>query len=162
MPTMRDGHRNDCKKCNLAAKAARYAKNPEAHKARVKKWQQENSERLNAYRRRYRSRPERKRADRNGHLMRKFGITVEDYERMLEKQGGGCKICHDPPPENGSLHVDHDHKTGKVRSLLCLKCNNAIGAFGEHYELFQAAADYVDRDEELIARARERARLLRA
>jgi Recombination endonuclease VII len=81
---------------------------------------------------------------------------------MLEEQGGGCAICHASPPESASLHVDHDHKTGKVRALLCVKCNNAIGAFGEKYELFQAAADYVDRDDELIAQARERALLLRA
>jgi len=94
--------------------------------------------------------------------MRKFGITIEDYERMLEEQGGGCRICHDPPPENGSLHVDHDHKTGKVRALLCVKCNNAIGALGEKYELFQAAADYIDRDDELTEKARGRALLLRA
>jgi Recombination endonuclease VII len=159
---MRDGYRSDCKLCNNTAHADRYAKDPATAKARVKKWQQENSERLNAHRREYRRRPDRKRADRNGHLMRKFGITVEEYERMLEEQGGGCAICHAPPPDSGSLHVDHDHKTGQVRALLCVKCNNAIGAFGEKYELFQAAADYVDRDDELIAQARERALLLRA
>jgi len=59
-----------------------------------------------------------------------------------------------------SLHVDHDHDTGVVRGLLCVKCNNAIGAFAEDFERFQAAADYVDRDGELDALARERVREL--
>ena len=123
---------------------------------------QRESRTLREYLREYRKRPDRKRADRNGHLLRKFGITIDDYECMLDEQGGGCAICGDPPPENGSLHVDHDHVTGEVRGLLCIKCNNAIGAFGENYELLLAAARYVDRDDdELADRARERARSLR-
>jgi len=126
----------------------------------VKRWQQENSERLNEYRREYRKRPDRKRADRDGHLRRKFGIGVDDYERMLGEQGGGCGICGEPPPETGSLHVDHDHESGNVRGLLCVKCNNAIGALQESFDIFQRATDYLDRDDELAARARERVKAL--
>src|SRR5690349_19534019 len=124
---MRDGNRSDCKTCNNAAHATRYAANPQRNIERVKRWQQENSERLNAYRREYRQRPERKRADRNGHLRRKFGITIDDYERMLEEQGYGCAICGAPEPDGASLHVDHDHESGEVRGLLCFTCNNALG-----------------------------------
>jgi len=156
----RDGLRPECKACNLAARKAKYAENPAPYIERVKRWQQENADRLNAYRREYRQRPERKLADRDAHLRRKYGITIEDYSRMLEEQGGGCAICGDPPPESGSLHVDHDHATGAVRGLLCVKCNNAIGAFAEEYELIRAAADYVERDDELAALARDRASAL--
>lgn len=74
---MRDGHRHDCKVCNLEEKRLRYLADPAAAKARVKRWQQKNPERLNAYRRGRRLEPEVKRRERAGHLMRKYGITIE-------------------------------------------------------------------------------------
>jgi len=157
----RDGTRPECKACNLAARKEKYAADPAPYIARVKKWQQENPERLNAYRREYRRRPERKRSDRDGHLRRKYGIGVDDYERMLATQLGGCAICSDPGPEDGSLHVDHDHASGRVRGLLCVSCNNALGAFRESFDIFQAAADYLDRDDELAALVRGRVGALR-
>jgi hypothetical protein len=153
----RDGLRPECKVCNVAARKAKYAENPAPYIARVKQWQQENSERLNAYRREYRSRPERKRADRDAHLRRKFGIGIDDYERMLAEQNGGCRICGTPPPENGSLHVDHDHDTGQIRGLLCVSCNNAIGALKENLDIFLAAMAYLEWDDELERTARGRA-----
>ncbi len=143
---MADGYRNDCKVCNLAAKAARTARNPQPARDRAKKWQAENPERVKAYRKQYRARPERKIADRDGHLRRKFGIGLRDYEVMLFVQYGGCLLCGDPPPENGSLHVDHDHETGEVRGLLCVSCNNALGAFKESSEILQRAIAYLDRE----------------
>jgi hypothetical protein len=153
---MRDGHRNDCKACNLAAKRARTALDPQANRDRVRRWQQENYGRYRSRQRLYRQQPERKAADREYHLKRKYGITLEDYERMLEAQGGVCAICGEPRPEERTLHVDHDHETGEVRGLLCFRCNNALGDFREQYELFQKAADYLDRDLELAQLARGR------
>ena len=145
----KDGRRPECKRCNLALRARKYAANPQPFIDRVKKWQRENPERLNAYRREYRRRPERKAADRDGYLKRKYGMTLEDYERMFEAQGGVCAICGEARPEERTLHVDHDHATGVIRGLLCFRCNNALGDFREEYELFQRAADYLDRDDEL-------------
>jgi hypothetical protein len=86
--TCNDGRRPECKVCNLAGRARKYAANPQPYIDRVKRWQQENSERLNAYRREYRRRPERKTADREGYLMRKYRMTLADYERMFEAQLG--------------------------------------------------------------------------
>jgi hypothetical protein len=154
--TGKDGLRRDCKACNLAARAAKYAENPQPYIDRVKKWQQENPERLNAYRREYRQRPERKFADREGYLKRKYGITIADYDRMFDEQGRVCAICGKPRPEERTLHVDHEHTTGVIRGLLCFRCNNALGDFDEEYELFQKAADYLDRDEELAVLVRAR------
>ena len=74
---MRDGLRGACKACNAAASRARYVGDPAAHVARVKKWQQENVDRLNAYRRRRRADPAVKRAERSSYLKRTYGITLE-------------------------------------------------------------------------------------
>jgi hypothetical protein len=157
----KDGRRPECKRCNLAARAAKYAANPQPYIDRVKKWQQENPERLNEYRREYRRRPERKTADREGYLKRKYGLTLEQYDAMLEAQNGVCAICGEARPEERTLHVDHDHVTGVIRGLLCFRCNNALGDFREEYELFRRAADYLDHDDELAGLVQVRAGALR-
>lgn len=54
-----------------------------------------------------------------------LGLTVGDYETLLEAQGGGCGLCGNPP-KTRRLDVDHDHRTGRVRGLLCGRCNRAI------------------------------------
>src|SRR5579859_6165169 len=64
---------------------------------------------------------------RASHLMRKFGITLEQYDAMLVEQGGRCAACGtDEPGGMGSFHVDHCHATGKVRKLLCVRCNSCL------------------------------------
>jgi hypothetical protein len=157
---MRDGHRNDCKSCNLAAKKARTP--PEVNRERVRRWQRENPEKYRAKQQQYARSGQKAAWNRQSYLKRTYGITVEQYEEMLAVQGGVCMICKQPRPENRTLHVDHDHATGEIRGLLCFRCNNALGDFEEQYELFRRAADYLDRDTELFAKARERASLLRA
>jgi hypothetical protein len=137
---MRDGHRSECKECSRAIRRAWYAANRESAIANVKRWQQENKDHLNAYRREYRK--GRTATAREGHLRRKFGITQADYDALLERQGGGCAICGKPPGKI-SLHVDHDHETGEVRGLLCVGCNNALGQFHDDPALLDRAIDYV-------------------
>ena len=161
MAGMRDGYRHDCKECNLAAKRQKYLADPAVVKARVKGWQQANPERLNAYRRARRLEPEVKERERAGHLKRKYGMTIEQYDSMLEAQGGGCFICGRPPREDSSLHVDHDHSTGRVRGILCFCCNNALADFQDDPSLLRKAASYVTINspevEEEIQPARRRA-----
>jgi hypothetical protein len=59
---------------------------------------------------------------REYHLRRRYGITGAEYDVMVEAQGGVCPGCGGEP-----RHVDHDHKTGKVRGILCFNCNQALG-----------------------------------
>ena len=72
-----------------------------------------------------------KKAIRNRHLIREYGISLENYNKMFEEQKGCCFICriHQSKLEM-SLVVDHDHKTNKIRGLLCRNCNCRLG----HYE----------------------------
>ena len=70
-------------------------------------------------------------------------MTLEEYEAMLAEQEGGCAICGRPPTDEIALHVDHDHASGRVRGLLCFRCNNALGDFEESPVLLDAASEYV-------------------
>lgn len=64
---------------------------------------------------------------RNYWLKRRYGITLDEYSRMLAEQNGVCKICQ--TEKQKALHVDHDHATGRVRGLLCASCNSILGHF---------------------------------
>lgn len=81
---------------------------------------------------------------RKAHLRRNFGITLEQYTEMLVKQGGVCAVCGglNPTPTR-RLAVDHDHKTGKIRGLLCGPCNLHLGKFEDSIWLAQIGA-YLD------------------
>lgn len=68
----------------------------------------------------------------NQHLKRRYGITVEDYDRMFKDQDGKCSICSKPHLIKQRMHVDHDHKTQKVRGLLCYYCNAGLGFYEKH------------------------------
>ena len=155
----RDGYRGDCKNCFKARAKARYPLVREVNIARARKWREDNLERFQANQRRMRSTPEGKLRSRAGHLMRKFGITLQEYDAMLEAQGGGCFICGRPPREDISLHVDHNHSTGKVRGILCFRCNNALADFQEDTQLLRRAIDYLAAHtaEDEIQLARQRA-----
>ena len=75
-------------------------------------------------------------------LKRRYGITLEQYEAMLESQNGKCAICKGDCLTGRNLAVDHDHETGKVRGLLCSKCNQGLGQLN-NIELLQRAIDYL-------------------
>jgi hypothetical protein len=70
---------------------------------------------------------------------KQLGVTDDEYARMLEAQGGGCAICG-ARPKTRRLHVDHDHATGKVRGLLCHRCNRALPTWVTVEWLRKAAA----------------------
>lgn len=81
------------------------------------------------------------------HRQYKYGLTQEQYEAMLAEQDGRCAICRSPdwPGKDRRPHVDHCHKTGKIRALLCGKCNNGLGNYDDDPARLRAAADYLER-----------------
>lgn len=75
-------------------------------------------------------------------LQRQYGITAEDYDKILAFQGGGCAICGAPPGKN-RLAVDHDHTTGLTRGLLCWRHNAGLQKFGDDADLMENGAYYL-------------------
>ncbi len=90
-------------------------------------------------------------ADADKHLRRKYGITLEQYDEMFKLQGGVCALCKQGEStkrrKKGEgrerLAVDHCHDTGRVRGLLCFKCNTAIGALGDTEESAKKVVEYL-------------------
>jgi hypothetical protein len=76
---------------------------------------------------------------RRNNLKRKYGMTLEEHAALLESQGGLCAACHEAP----AIHTDHDHATGRVRGLLCNKCNLGLGLFADDPDRLLAAAEYL-------------------
>lgn len=82
---------------------------------------------------------------RRSHLRRKFGITLEQYRGLLKKQNNSCAICLRPASDfNKELAVDHNHKTGEIRGLLCTNCNYRLVAKHQDGELLRRIADYIE------------------
>ena len=86
--------------------------------------------------------PQKREQRRAGHLRRLYELTPEQYDELLAAQGGVCAICQEPP-HGDRLHVDHDHRTGRIRGLLCQLCNRALGALRDRPDLAEAAAAYL-------------------
>ncbi len=85
------------------------------------------------------------------HLLKiNYGLSMKEYEELLHKHGGTCKICNlyetqksNPKGRIDSLRVDHDHKTGKVRGLLCSRCNFGLAQFKDSIKLLNNAIGYL-------------------
>lgn len=79
-------------------------------------------------------------------LRNRYGITLAEYERILNEQAGGCAICGSPPPERKRLAVDHCHDALHIRGILCSNCNTGIGAFRDDPDLLRKAIEYLAKD----------------
>jgi hypothetical protein len=140
--TANDGRRAICKGCDRAANFAWYEANRQRAIDAAREWQRRNPERYRETQERYNAR--RKSEYRADHLRRNFGFTLEEYDAILAAQDGRCGICGDEPAPGQFLHVDHDHESGDVRGLLCVRCNNGCGQFRENPQLLMKALDYVE------------------
>ena len=87
-------------------------------------------------------------ANRERNLRNTYNITIADYDKMFEQQGGVCAICK-LPDINSRLHVDHCHDTGKVRKLLCRRCNMVLGRVEENTETLWNMIEYLKEHSEV-------------
>lgn len=90
-----------------------------------------------------RSRAENPEYYRWQHIRRKYGLSPEEWDRLHDLQLGRCAICLLPLVETKHIHVDHEHATGRIRGLLCNRCNIAIGYARENVEVLQRAIQYL-------------------
>jgi len=126
-----DGKKSRCKLCEREVRSDYYKK----HKIKIDK-------QVNEYRK---ANPSKTKSTLLKHW---YGITIEEYNELLDKQQGKCAICKtDKPARFGriskSFHVDHDHKTDKIRGLLCSKCNQGLGYFNDDPDLLERAIKYL-------------------
>lgn len=118
--------------------------------AKAKRWREANPEQYVAARIRSREKrkldPDHQRRRNERLLFTKYGLTMADFNALLESQGGVCAICKgDRNGPGARFHVDHHHTSGRVRGLLCGRCNTAIGLLQDSPELAEAAAVYLRR-----------------
>jgi len=117
-PNMRNGYDGHCKECHKILRRKHLELDPEKHQQDVR-------------RRRY---------------LRKYSITIEDYDRMFKAQGGRCAICGTTKHARHNVKyfaVDHDHVTGEVRGLLCEACNRGLGFFKDDIDHLKKAILYL-------------------
>lgn len=130
---VKDGRMRRCKLCHCAATAKYRTQNPEVYrKASLKHWHN------------------LKDSKKHGKWLKRYGLTKEEYETLFDKQKGLCFICKKECSSGQNLSVDHCHKTGKVRGLLCKKCNTALGMLEDNIEYFQTAILYLKSYEESL------------
>lgn len=148
----KDGRAPRCRGCNLRAgqkwraqltpeeKAEiraqarlRRSLNPEQYRRNEKIWTHSNPDRMRAARRRRR--------------FRKYGLTESAYQVMRSQQDDKCAVCQKDFERDkrgwDTCHIDHDHETGKVRGLLCSRCNVALGDFQDSEAVLTRAIEYL-------------------
>ena len=76
----------------------------------------------------------------------RYGISVDEYQKMFDRQDGLCAICNNPPTQGRGqrLSVDHCHETKELRGLLCHACNTSLGGFKDNPDLLRKAANYCE------------------
>lgn len=159
-----DGRSARCASCRSRAAREWYRKDPEKRQAVDRAYYERERERIlkrveqrtqtqsqdeerrerqrawkRSYMREYRKNNYAVQKDRE--LRQQYGITLADYNAILESQGGCCAICG----EDSRLHLDHNHKTDEIRGILCQACNHGLGRFKDDPALLRKAADYLER-----------------
>lgn len=123
----KDGFRYVCKSCE---------------RIRSANWRKLNVEKCRIY---DKNRKERKREQ---NYQRKYGISINTYELMLREQNGSCMICYRDELKEKKLDIDHCHRTGKIRGLLCARCNKTIGLLEDDRQLALNIIQYLDKFQE--------------
>jgi len=134
-----DGHTSICKKCRCFDSAEWRKNNPKKVKESYKKfgkeynkkWVKNNPDKMKCYLRKSR-------------LKKMYGVSLDDYNKMFNEQKGCCWICgKHQSQENRALSVDHNHKTGEVRKLLCGECNLLVGQIEKNINIIDDVFNYL-------------------
>lgn len=128
---------------SVAYSPEHYLANKAQYAAKSKAWRQANSVKAAENRRRYYEENKEKELAYSTiyNRKKKIGISEEEYQQLLLNQSNVCAICDKPCTR--ALAVDHDHTTGKIRGLLCNKCNRGLGYFQDNPALLEQAYFYL-------------------
>lgn len=122
----KDKFQSSCKTCALQLQKKWYEQNPSKNREWCKQYYSKNKHKW------------RERSYKN-----KYGLTIEEVNEMLLSQNNQCPICQSAFKKTKYMNIDHNHQTGKMRQILCSKCNTAIGLLDENIERFRRAIDYL-------------------
>lgn len=128
-----------CKECSNASQKERYINNKESISKKASIRYQKNKE-------------EHKRKGKQWRYKKVYGISFEDFEQLKKDQNGKCYICEkqfiEGSVSDAKAVLDHCHTTGKIRKVLCNRCNSAMGWFEDNPVLLEKAADYLRKHNE--------------
>lgn len=145
--TTKDGYNHYCKSCSVELSLINYRRYHERAKLYARNYikrpgcREKGRERQRRY-----SQTERGRVSMiKGHLKACYGMSLEEFNDIMINQKGLCAICRQPQVhgKRRRLYVDHDHKTGAIRGLLCCNCNSGIGRFSDDPHLLNRAIKYL-------------------
>ncbi len=122
----KNGYGGWCKDCEHKRSKIYRENNPEYSKSRCKIYQKANKDKI-----------------KNHNLLKDYGITLDDFNKMLTEQGNKCKVCG---KELTRPCIDHNHKTNRVRGVLCQKCNAFLGLVEEDLKIISKAIEYLLED----------------
>lgn len=150
----KDGRAKHCRKCMQEFNRRSYAnRTPEQIVRRLEynlKYAEKEKERIAAWHRTSKG----KKSQRKSQLKAKYNLRVEDYNQALLLQGQKCAICR--KEFEGNLSIDHDHRTGRIRGLLCKKCNSVLGFVDDNVDILKAAIQYLTKEENNVTIADSR------
>lgn len=129
-----------CRDCEKKMAKDWYQRNPDYAKEKAKAWREDNPQKVARYRK------ENRLKSYMGEIKRKYGVSKDVFDAMLQSQSGKCLICNSDflwSKRSNTPHVDHCHISGKVRGLLCRRCNSSLGYFNDNPALFESAANYL-------------------
>jgi len=132
----------------------RKKENPEGYRANVIRGQEKRNEAA----RKYRATEKGKDTNRDYYLQYNYGISLERYSEMFAEQNGLCYICGRPEQRTSksgkimALDVDHNHRTGEIRKLLCHACNVSVGFLDENPNRMRKLAEYVESFQHVLDR----------
>lgn len=115
-----------CRTCANARSRKHYRENTEIHRAATEDWKKRNPDKY-----------------KNAVLKSVHGLTLEQFNERLEKQGNRCLICRREFSKTLRPYIDHSHESGKTRGILCQQCNTLLGFAKDKIEILLAAIEYL-------------------
>lgn len=138
----RDGLNRACKTCEKKRAVQWHKDNREKSREATRRFKQNNPDKIAAYNKS----PGKRRSQHKYDLRTRYGLEITEYEAMVAEQSGACAACGDVPDR--MLVVDHCHKSGRVRGLLCRPCNTALGFMGDDPVLLRRLAEFATQHRE--------------